>query len=346
MTTIVATIQSVTSEVNYYGPIIVLSFGIFGCICNFITFTATQLHKNSCAFYFFCAAIFDLLSITFGVTTRFANDHLGSTLLNTNRIYCKIRAYLVSAIPLVAMYLVLLSSIDRCMSSSLNVRLRSFSQIRIAYRATAIVIVISFLSCSHILVSYDLRPICATMPGPYAMFDSMFVVFWLGVIPHLSMLIFGFFTIMNIRQTKRRIGVQLQTINLTIYNQSQHLERKKDKQLIIMMLGQVGLSSLLVMTRMISYACYILKPRATGYEALVDTFLMSFTILLYYANFAKSFYIYTLSSHLFRSIFMYRIKVGIRKILGQYTPSMLNDNGIQVITSTAAFRTRNLVERI
>ncbi|CAF5028278.1 unnamed protein product [Rotaria sp. Silwood1] len=323
MTTTVTTIQTVTSAVNYYGPILVLSFGIFGCICNFITFTAIQLHKNSCAFYFLCATIFDLLSIIFGVTTRFANDHLGSTLLNTNRVYCKLRASLVSAIPLVSMYLVLLSSVDRYMSSSMSVRLRSFSQMKIAYRAIIIAIVISFLSCSHILVSYDLRPICATRPGSYAMFDSMFVIFWLGVIPHISMLIFGFLTIMNIRRTKRRIRVQLQTINLTIYHQTQYFERKKDKQLIIMMLCQVGLSSLLIMTRMISYAYYILKPRATGYEGLVDTFLMSFTIILYYANFAKSFYIYTLSSHLFRSIFM----------------------AIQAITSTAPIQTRNLIEQ-
>ncbi|CAF1158306.1 unnamed protein product [Rotaria sordida] len=343
MSTTVATIQIVTNEMNYYGPIMILIFGIFGCICNFITFTATQLRKNSCAFYFLCATIFDLLSIIFGVTTRFANDHLGSTLLHTNRVYCKLRAYLVSAIPLVSMYLILLSSIDRYMSSSVSVRFRSFSQKKIAYRATVIAIVISFLSCSHILILYDLRPVCATMPGPYTIFDSMFVVFWSGMIPHVLMLIFGFLTIMNTRRKNRRIQIRLQTTNLIVYNQTQNLERKTDKQLIIMMLGQIGLSSLLIMTRMIYYAYYILKLRATGYEKLVDSFLTSFTILVYYTNFAKSFYIYTLSSHLFRSIFIHRIKLVIRKILGQYGQSIFNDNNIQTVTAIVPSRTRNLV---
>ncbi|CAF3171339.1 unnamed protein product [Rotaria sp. Silwood2] len=117
MTTTVATIQIVTGEMNYYGPIIVLTFGIFGCICNFITFTAAQLRKNSCALYFLSATIFDFLSIAFGVTTRFANDDFGSNLQNTNRAYCKLRSYLTTVIPLASMYLVLLSSIDRYMSS-------------------------------------------------------------------------------------------------------------------------------------------------------------------------------------------------------------------------------------
>ncbi len=78
------------------------------------------------------------------------------------------------------------------------------------------------------------------------------------------------------------------------------------------MLVQVGLSSLLILTRMIYYAYYILGPSLTGYDRMIGSFLMSFTTLLYYANYAKSFYIYTLSSRLFRSVFIERIKECIR----------------------------------
>ncbi|CAF2141131.1 unnamed protein product [Rotaria magnacalcarata] len=170
----VSEIEIVTDAVSYYGPIIVLAFGTFGCICNFITFTASQLRKNSCAFYFLASTLFDLLSIIFGVSTRFAADHFDSNLHRSDRVYCKIRAYPV--------------------------------QMKIAYRATAVAIVVSLLSCSHILYSYDLRPKCANMPGPYAMFDGMFVVVWLGIIHHGLMLTFGFTTVMNIRQAKRRIA--------------------------------------------------------------------------------------------------------------------------------------------
>ena len=81
------------------------------------------------------------------------------------------------------------------------------------------------------------------------------------------------------------------------------------------MLVQVGLSSLLILTRMIYYAYYILGPPLTGYNKLIGSFLMSFTTLLYYANYAKSFYVYTLSSRLFRLIFVQRLKECMRKIL-------------------------------
>lgn len=90
-----------------------------------------------------------------------------------------------------------------------------------------------------------------------------------------------------------------------------------------MMLVQVGISSLLILTRMIYYAYYILAPALTGYNRLIGSFLMSFTILLYYLNYAKSFYIYTLSSQLFRSIFKNRVKACIQKSLGKYTPHIL-----------------------
>jgi hypothetical protein len=197
-----------------------------------MTFTSPQLRKNSCAFYFLISAIFELLSITFGLISRFAADHLGSTLINTDGIYCKLRAYFVSAIPLVATYLVLLSSIDRCMSSSVHARLRSFSQMKMAHRATVVAIAIGFLSCVHILVSYNLRPRCGTMPGDYAIFDGLFVVFWLGVIPHLLMLVFGFFTLMNIRRTKRRIAIK-PAPNAAALAQKQQRKRKPETQFVV-----------------------------------------------------------------------------------------------------------------
>jgi hypothetical protein len=219
-----ATIQIVTNRMTYYGPIIILIVGIIGCLCNFLTFTSRQLRQNSCAFYFLCSSIFELLSITFGLISRLAADHLDSKLQNTNRIYCKFRAYFVSAIPLIATYFVLLSAIDRCMSSSIHARLRSFSQMKIAYRSAVIVILIGLISCSHILFLYNLRPKCATLRGAYAIFDGIFVIFWLGVIPHILMLIFGFITLIHIRRTRQR------RINKTI--------NKNDTQLIIVSINK------------------------------------------------------------------------------------------------------------
>jgi hypothetical protein len=230
-TTTQAPIQIVTTQMTYYGPIILLVIGIIGCLCNIITFTAPQLRKTSCAFYFLISTIFELLSLTFGLISRFSADHLGSTLQHTDRVYCKLRAYLVSALPLVATYLILLSSIDRCMSSSVHATLRSFSQMKIAYRASGVAIAVGFISCVHILIGYDLRPRCRPSPGVFAMYDSMFVVFWLGVIPHVLMLVFGCLTFMNIKRSKRSITETNPAV--PGQQQSQRREQKTDTQLIV-----------------------------------------------------------------------------------------------------------------
>jgi hypothetical protein len=110
-----------------------------------------------------------------------------------------------------------------------------------------------------------------------------------------------------------------------------------------MMLVQVGFSSLLILTRMIYYAYYVLAPPLTGYNKLIGSFLMSFTIQLYYANYAKSFYIYTLSSQLFRSVFFHRVKFGIQKIFRPYASPLLGGVTINTIENTGATLNRQPV---
>lgn len=197
-------IEKLTAQMTLYGPILLLIIGTIGCACNLLTFTSKKLRENSCAFYFLCASIFEFLTITFGLGTRLAADHFGNQLQNTNAFYCKFRAYFVTVIPLIGTYFILLSAIDRCMSSSRHARLRLFSQMMVAYRAAIAVILLGMITCSHILLSYNLRPKCSTLSGYYAIFDGMFVVFWLGVLPHLFMWIFGSITLINIRRVRRR----------------------------------------------------------------------------------------------------------------------------------------------
>ena len=232
-TTNTPSIQVATTQMTYYGPIILLIIGIISCLCNFITFTSPQLRKSSCAFYFLLSSIFELLGVTFGLISRFAADHLGSTLINTDRVYCKLRAYLVSVLPLIATYMILLSSIDRCLSSSVSARLRLFGQKKVAYVASAVAILLALVSGLHIVIGYDLRPRCAALPGAFAMYDSMFVVFWLGVIPHVLMLLFGFLTLMNVRRTRQRVAAKPST-NVNAPNQRQKCRKQKtDAQLMM-----------------------------------------------------------------------------------------------------------------
>ena len=107
-----------------------------------------------------------------------------------------------------------------------------------------------------------------------------------------------------------------------------------------MMLVQVGMSAFLVLTYVITYVSYVLRPPVLEYDRLFSTLLISITGMCFYANYAKSFYIYTLSSQLFRSIFVARVKLGMRKVLGRYHPTIFSDTRVTNIERTGGSRTR------
>lgn len=231
-TTALSHTQLITSQMRYYGSLIIIVFGTISSICNFVTFAAPQLRSNSCGFYLLIAALFEFFTITVGGFSAYAFELFHSTLWNTNLIFCKIRSFLVHATPLIGTYMVLLSSIDRYMSSSIHVNLRAFSQIKVAYRVVVVAIGIGAISCTPVAVGYIVRPVCRRMSGAYEMFDGIFAVSWLGVIPHSLMSVFAFLTFLNIRRSKKQLQKQIKTTTAA-GTQSQRTGKKTDRQLIV-----------------------------------------------------------------------------------------------------------------
>jgi hypothetical protein len=83
-----ALLTYLTQQITLYCPIIIITMGNIGCLCNFITFTSIKLRKTSCSLYFFAAAIFDLLTLDFGTLTRLLADHFGYILFKNTTISC------------------------------------------------------------------------------------------------------------------------------------------------------------------------------------------------------------------------------------------------------------------
>jgi len=75
------------------------------------------------------------------------------------------------------------------------------------------------------------------------------------------------------------------------------------------MLFQVGISSMLILTRIAYVAYNIITTNAqkSDYQQAMGTFFSQLTTQLFYLNYAKSFYLYTLFSKYFRRIFVERI---------------------------------------
>ncbi len=105
-----------------------------------------------------------------------------------------------------------------------------------------------------------------------------------------------------------------------------------------MMLVQVGLSSTLNFIYLVTYVYYSFKRTPVGYDQLVRVLVESIINLTFYVNYAKSFYIYTLASHHFRSIFVERIKLLIQIIPGRHASATLKRSKTHNVGTTAQLK--------
>lgn len=76
-----------------------------------------------------------------------------------------------------------------------------------------------------------------------------------------------------------------------------------------MMLFQVGFSSLLISTRIAYFSYNVITTNTIkdDYHRAIDACFSQLTTQLFYLNYAKSFYVYTLFSKYFRRIFLEKV---------------------------------------
>jgi len=199
-------LQLATNWMTTISLFILIFLGVFGCLCNIIIFTSKKLKKNSCALYFLCTALCDLFILCFGGISRIATEHFGSTFLNQNQVFCKIRSYLMTTFSTIAIYLVLMTAADRCMATSVHVRYRAFSQIKIAYRVILITVIIIIALNVPVLIFFNPQPTCIPQPGIYSLFYSIYLIVLTGILPDGLILIFTLWTVHNAKNLRLRIA--------------------------------------------------------------------------------------------------------------------------------------------
>jgi hypothetical protein len=201
----ILTLSTITRYLSLTINFLTLIIGTIGGICNLITFTAPQLRQNACVFYLLCANIFQIISIFFIVPSYMASDTFGNTLVRQSTIYCKVRYYLVLTLPELATYYLLLSTLDRCLTTSRNAGMRAWSQLKVAYRLSAAVFIIGFFSNVHLLVFYTIYNNNCQITGIYSLFAVVYSLIVVIILPHALMLILCLITFINMKRTKQRI---------------------------------------------------------------------------------------------------------------------------------------------
>jgi hypothetical protein len=149
-------------------------------------------------------------------------------------------------------------------------------------------------------------------PGPqttYPLFNGIWnlLIFSLG--PSIFMLIFGLLTIRHVHQSGRRIVThntlvpnQIESISLAQDQLRLRRQKTTDRQLLQMMLVQCVYFSLLSTPVSVSYVYIALRINVVSdaLQVAKDTLFTNITGLLSITGACTSFYVFTLSSRLFR----------------------------------------------
>ncbi|UJR25054.1 hypothetical protein I4U23_006414 [Adineta vaga] len=301
--TILYLIQMAAS-LNRVIPIPLLIFGTIGNIFNIIILTQKSLQNNSCSFYFLSASIANMICLWCGLLTRLLSGYdLDPTILN---IYvCKFRYYITyKCLALSACFLVY-ASIDRWTSSSLNAHIRLFSRIGIAHRMVSWTVVFScflysqaFYCYTVVMNQFPLNCYCPNLAC--RMFNDILFLILFSIIPPIFMLTFGWLTIKNAKKVRQQINpISIQS------RRRYHLMKKKDRQMITMLLIQIIIFFICVIPSGVSkaHSIFTFNRMKDSLDLTEENFYFQISALILYINCCCAFYIYTLTGTIFRREF-------------------------------------------
>ena len=115
-----------STQLNLYFSLFIFVFGIIGNLLNILVLAQRSIRSNPCIFLFLISSIANLISIVFGLTPRILSTWQ-LDLTENNDIPCKLRAFIMFSSRTIALWLIMLATVDRWMSSSLDNHQRKLS---------------------------------------------------------------------------------------------------------------------------------------------------------------------------------------------------------------------------
>lgn len=233
-------INTTTTIINVVVPLINFNLGAIGLILNVLVFTRPALRRQPCSLYFFSATCFNLFVIFIIIPVRIVSEGFNKELANYNLGICKIEIFSFNVIRTIYCWLIVLACLDRYFHSSTSARLRRMSSLKTAKLGIGITIVTITISYIHMIIYYEIYNIsdqfgnvvhgCYGQKGIYRTFKSFWYLTLYSICPSSLMFVFGFLTLIHLRQ-QRRIAQGTPGTNQNV--------RRTDSQLLRMLVGQV-----------------------------------------------------------------------------------------------------------
>ncbi|UJR17597.1 hypothetical protein I4U23_004493 [Adineta vaga] len=322
-------LNNVSFQINRYLGIFIFLFGAIGNIGNILVLSQKPLRSNPCTWLFLISSISSLMTVLAGVTPRFLSTW-SADLTNTNQFLCKLRIFIVFDSITIAFWLIMLATVDRWLSSSINANRRRMSTLKNAQRGAILIVIVSSaiqiqqLFCFEANLTYT--PIkCYSKTIICGIISDLCFALITILCPLILMFIFGLMIISNIRQARARLQPTLMTIDsqaasatTTVGGGNQNQERKTDRHLLTMLFVQV--LSLLIFTLPLAISkLYTTVTRETVKSALqnsTENFTFNLFLLFIFIASGMPFYLYTLSGgHVFRKALFALMEIFIRKLI-------------------------------
>ena len=198
---------NIGQQLTIYGGFILLFAGIIGNGLIIFLFSSVRNYRTtSCTFYILVQSIINILYILINQTSRMVSAGYGIDLTRTSVIWCKTRFFFIGFLTITSLSCSCMAAIDQFFATSQNIRLRRFSKIQLVHRIVFVLIIVwCFLETITSFLFFDISPMtnkCMPINTAYAVYYSVFIFVFCGVIPVLLMMIFGCMTYRNIRMTR------------------------------------------------------------------------------------------------------------------------------------------------
>jgi hypothetical protein len=270
--------------------------GTIGNILNLLIFTRPARSRSSCILYLIAASIDNLLVIYTALLIRLISSGYSYN-VTVSDLMCKLRYYLSNTFLAVSPYFFILACFDRYCSSSVSVRRRSWCNRKIAKRFIIAAVILACILYLHLAIFVQMTISgtsigCATAPGFYTYFYRIFYLVIYCILPPVSMGVLCILTLINIREQAQRIRPALVSGGNNL--------RRMDRQMMRMLFSQV-LTQLLCI---LPFATINLVGLFVDTSTTIYTFFEQIFILPLFVSYTTSFYVFTLSSRIYRKELM------------------------------------------
>ena len=267
--------------------------GTIGNVLNLIIFTRPILLRSSCTLYLIAASIDNILVIYTSLLTRLMAGGFAYDVTIISNVICKLRYYVGYIFFAVSPYFMILACFDRYCSSSASTARRSWSNKKVAKRLIIGAIILASVLYLHMGIFFEITTIgssksCYTRPGIYNTFYRLFYLIVYCLLPSIFMIVLCILTLINMRRQARQVRPMLANTNET--------HRRLDKHLIRILFSQVLTQLICILPfAIISLVALFINTSTTIYNFFEQMF-----ILPLFVSYATSFYIFTLSSRVYR----------------------------------------------